>query len=311
LPPASTREELRDVPRGDARVRAGAAALCRRLGWPDEPVLFEAGSLPVFAVGDGAVLKLFPGCFAHECDQERSVLERLDGALPVRTPGVLAEGELDGWRYLVMERLRGTPLDRLWPSLPFADRCSLARQVGRLLAALHRVDPGALAIPRPEWPRFVLEQTERCAEAQQRLGLAPSWLEQLPGFLRTVTLPVHAPPVLLHTEIMGTHLFAEPGAAGWSLSGVIDFEPAMVGAAEYEFASVGVFLTRGDGPALRALLLEYGYPEPALGIALQRRFLAYTLLHRYSNLRRFLATCPPPAGTETLDALAGWWWALT
>jgi hygromycin-B 7''-O-kinase len=115
---------------------------------------------------------------------------------------------------------------------------------------------------------------------------------------------------LLHTEIMRSHVFAERNQSAWSLSGVIDFEPAMMGDAEYEFASVGVFLTRGSGPSLRALLLAYGYREGDLGLPLQRRFLTYTLLHRYSNLRWYLEMLPPPATMSSLDDLAARWWAV-
>lgn len=109
---------------------------------------------------------------------------------------------------------------------------------------------------------------------------------------------------------MRAHVLAVQGAAGWSLSGVINFEPAMIGAAEYEFGAVGLFLTCGSGPALRTLLRAYGYRDSELRESLQRRFLAYTLLHRYSNLRRYLELLPPPGSVTTLEGLAARWWAL-
>jgi hygromycin-B 7''-O-kinase len=157
--------------------------------------------------------------------------------------------------------------------------------------------------------RFLSEQSARCVPSQSAHGLAPAWLEQIPRFLAATTLPRPAREVLLHTEIMRAHLFAQRGPSGWSLSGLVDFEPAMVGDPEYEFAAVGLFLSCGDGPALRALLLAYGYHPADLGPALQRRFLAYALLHRYSNLRWYLERRPLPAAT-TLDDLAAAWWAL-
>jgi hygromycin-B 7''-O-kinase len=311
LPSARTIDEFRLIERSDARVQTGADALWRRLDiGTGDVVLFESGSLPVFGAGREHVLKLFPACHADEAEREQSVLERLDGALPVATPRVVVSGEIDGWRYLVMHRVPGAPLDRVWPSLSPEDRIGLAEQAGRLLAALHVLDARGMSVLRPAWPNFVREQSERCVETQRGRG-APAWcLEQIPGFLETAALKVNAPPVLLHTEVMREHLLAEPGPSGWSLSGIIDFEPAMMGAAEYEFAAVGLFLTKGDAPALHALLRAYGWREAGLGLDLQRRFLAYTLLHRYSNLRRYIENRPPPPGTETLDGLAVWWWAL-
>lgn len=40
----------------------------------------------------------------------------------------------------------------------------------------------------------------------------------------------------------------------WRLTGLIDFEPAMRGAREYEFAAVSVFFAEGDAELLRRTL---------------------------------------------------------
>jgi hygromycin-B 7''-O-kinase len=68
----------------------------------------------------------------------------------------------------------------------------------------------------------------------------------------------------------------------------------MRGAREYEFASVGLFVSCGDAGFLRRLLLAYGYRYHQLDDALPRRLLAYALLHRYSDLPWWLAQLPPP-----------------
>jgi hygromycin-B 7''-O-kinase len=309
FPQARSVDEFRQLSRSDRRILAGAESLCRHLGLGPAK-LFETGSLPVFAVGDAHVLKLYPPCFADECDNERSVLEKVHGALPIATPMIVASGEIDGWCYLIMDRVRGRPLDGIWDTLSSSERIHLAEQVGWFLKALHTMDVREMSSSHVEWPRFVRDQAENCLDVQRRRGLESRWLEQIPPFLRQADLSSDTRPVLLHTEIMRSHLFAERNVSAWSLSGAIDFEPAMMGAAEYEFASVGVFLTRGNGPALRALLLAYGYRESDLGLPLQRRFLTYTLLHRYSNLRWYLELLPPPETVSSLDDLAARWWAV-
>jgi hygromycin-B 7''-O-kinase len=66
--------------------------------------------------------------------------------------------------------------------------------------------------------------------------------------------------VLLCTEVMREHLLVSEDPAGaWRLSGLIDFEPAMRGEREYEFASVGVFVAEGDARFLTRTLASYGY----------------------------------------------------
>lgn len=310
FPSPSKGDDLRAV-RNDVRVQTAADALWRGLGIGTAGVvLFDTGSFPVFAAGREHVLKLYPPRHAEEGEQERTVLKQIYGALPVATPAVVADGDVDGWRYLVMDRVPGTPLDRVWPSLSPEDQTGLAAQAGRLLAALHAINTRDSSAPRPYWPDFVREQASRCVETQRGFG-TPQWcLDQIPQFLETAALDVDAPPVFLHTEIMRAHILAEASPSGWSLTGLIDFEPAMIGAAEYEFAAVGLFLTCGNARALQALLRAYGWPDSDVGLPLQRRFLAYALLHRYSNMRRFLENLAPPRPTTTLDELAAWWWAL-
>jgi hygromycin-B 7''-O-kinase len=111
--------------------------------------------------------------------------------------------------------------------------------------------------------------------------------------------------VLLHTEVMREHLTVDGGL----LSGLFDFEPAMLGAAEYEFASVGLFVACGDARVLRRVLLAYGYAPTALDEALSCRFMAHALLHRYSHLRWYLQRIPAD-GAVTLEQLATRWWPL-
>lgn len=92
--------------------------------------------------------------------------------------------------------------------------------------------------------------------------------------------------MLLHTEVIRQHLLAIEGPGGaWRLSGLIDFEPAMRGEREYEFAAAGVFAAEGDARFLTWMLTAYGHRRDQLGADLRRRLLAWGILRRYSNLR--------------------------
>lgn len=108
---------------------------------------------------------------------------------------------------------------------------------------------------------------------------------------------------------MREHLLVTHDSAGWHLSGLFDFEPAMIGAPEYDFASFGLFVSCGEARLLRRALLAYGYAPAELDGALQCRLMAYALLHRYSNLRWYLERLPPHADT-TLEQLARRWWSF-
>jgi len=302
LPVVGSWEAFRPSSLDEAAVRPGVDTLCRHLG-VDAAALrrFPAGSRPVYCAGE-LVLKLYPQADGNASAVEASVLSAIDGALPVAAPQVHACGDWDGWTYVLMSRLPGVPLDVAWPGVPAHDRDALAAQAGELLAALHQVRPPPIPgwFPDMPWPQFAARQRAACEQSQRDLGLAARWADQIPAFLDRVTLPDEQ-PVLLHTEVMRQHLLAEPDP--WRLTGLIDFEPAMRGAREYEFAAVGVYFAQGDTGLLRQTLTSYGH---GLDAGLSRRLLAWLLLHRYSCLPRYLERLPRPP-EPTLDALADRW----
>lgn len=147
LPRVDTDEEWDAIVPDEAVMRPGAAALCARLGVRAGPLSrFPTGSQPVYAVGDRYVLKLFPAAAAADGIAEARVLAHLQGRLPVPTPYVHDAGECEnGWRYVLMSRLRGTDLAVAWPRIPAADQDRIATEAGETLAALHALDPAPLA----------------------------------------------------------------------------------------------------------------------------------------------------------------------
>jgi hygromycin-B 7''-O-kinase len=297
------------MPRDAPEIAEVAREVARRVGTDAVPALFPRGSLPVFAAGD-VVVKLFPAEFAHELPVERAALEACAGRLPVPTPRVVGTECVGTWSALAMTRLRGTPLSDVWPTLGSVGRRRLAEDAGRALAVLHALASPGVGEPAPDWDGFVDAQRRACPDVQRARGLGSPWADDVPAFLSRVPLGVAPAKGFLHTEVMPDHLLVERDGDGWRLSGLLDFEPAMRGAREYELASIGVYWTGGEGAALRALLLAYGYAASDLDGALSRRLLAYVLLHRYSNLARYLAMRPPPRGVTTLPALASRWFAF-
>ncbi|MGW7070118.1 aminoglycoside phosphotransferase family protein [Streptomyces sp. NPDC054855] len=313
LPTVDTDEQWDVVVPDEAVMRPGVEDLCRRLGLDGAPLdRFTEGTQPVYAVGDGLVLKLFPGAVAHDGLVEERVLSHLHGRLPVPTPRVHASGAYEnGWRYVLMSRLPGEDLAEAWPRIPRADRERLVTEAGEALAALHALDPGPLTdvLGPADWGAFLDRQRAGAVARQRERGLPESWLEQIPGFLDAVPLRADAPRVLLHTEFMRQHLLvgsvgsvggAGNGAGRLGLTGLFDFEPAMIGDRAYDFVGVGLFVTRAEPGLLGRFMRAYGHTfEP-------RELLAHTLLHVYSSLPWYLRELPAPP-EPTLDALARTW----
>jgi hygromycin-B 7''-O-kinase len=291
----------------DRALDAGIGAVLARHGLAHvQRVRYDSGSLPVYAVGREHVLKLFPPYEHGHATVEARMLATVQDALPIPTPRVVAAERHDGWPYILMSQLHGTRLVDAWPTLPQPARDHLADALGETLAALHALDTAPLADLPPRWDAFIADQVASATQRQSKRGLDPYWLTRVDDFLARWMPPRPQRLALLHTEIMREHLLVD---ADGNASGLFDFEPAMVGATEYEFASVGIFFACGDARALRRTLLAYGYAPHQLDAALQCRFMAYTLLHRYSHLRWYLERIPAGNAT-TLEQLATRWWPL-
>jgi hygromycin-B 7''-O-kinase len=312
LPLARTAEEYRAVDLRNPAHQQAVAEICRRHGIAAEGLNpFPGGSSIVYAVGADVVIKLYPPVFADECRVETEVLRRIDGALSVPVPRPLASGELEGWGYLVMTRLRGRELPAVWPEIPHDERLGLGRQLGRLVRELHLLPVDTVPLP-DVWGPFLDGQIAGCPARHAKLGLPERLLEQIPAFLDTQAPALRrpGPRALLHTEVMPDHLLAEQGPSGWALTGLYDFEPAMIGEPEYEFAAVGLFFSMGDAGLLTSFLEGYGYPAGEERLRLPERIMAHTLLHRYSNLVWYLKFMPEFRSGETFDTLARRWFGL-
>ncbi|MGC5411529.1 phosphotransferase family protein, partial [Streptomyces sp. DT225] len=108
----------------------------------------------------------------------------------------------DGWRYVLMSRLRGEDLAPAWGRVPRPHRERIVTEAGEMLAALHALDPAPLAdvLGPADWGGFLDRQSAGVVERQRARGLSDGWLEQIPDFLASVPLPRAPRPVLLHTE---------------------------------------------------------------------------------------------------------------
>ncbi|MES5819959.1 aminoglycoside phosphotransferase family protein [Streptomyces sp. RG80] len=305
LPVVETDEQWDATVKDEKLMRAGAADLCARLGLGDAPLTrFPDGSQPVYAVGDDHVLKLFPTAAAQDGVTEARVLSQLHGLLPVPTPRVDDSGPYEnGWRYVLMSRLRGENLAQVWDRVPRPDRERLVTEIGEALAVLHSLDPAPLedVLGPGDWGAFLDRQRANAVARQRGHGLPDAWLEQIPDYLAAVPLPRAPRRSLLHTEVMRQHFLVDPDSL--RLTGLFDFEPAMIGDAAYDFVGVGVFVTGADPHLLARLTTAYGNtvdPDHAL---------AYTLLHVYSNLPWYLRELRAPAEGALTQLAHAWFGA--
>lgn len=289
----------------DAAFAPALAELARRHGLDlAGAARSPTGSSPVFLTASLAV-KLVPPKWAPELAREVVATARVHGRLPVRTPAVVADGALEGWRYLVTERLPGTSARDLLPTLTDRERVDLGRAVGETIAALHRVFCDDLPELAADWDAFARERAAACGAFQRRHGFEDEALAALPALLEDgAPLVPDGRRALLHADLHHEHVLLERRAGAWALSGVIDFGDAVVGHPEYELVTP-VFLVVGPHPeALGALFDAAGF---ACDERASRRLMAWSAMHRFNALSRYL---PAPRGPDALETLRRRYWPV-
>ncbi|WP_055493367.1 phosphotransferase family protein [Streptomyces sp. TP-A0356] len=304
LPSVDTYDQLEAMVSDEALLRPAALDLCDQMGLVGLALRrFDDGSRPVYALGGDMVLKLYPRFETAEAVTEARVLAHLWGQLPLPTPRLLATDEYhNGWRFVLMSRLRGLSVHDAWPRLTAAEKDRIVTEAAGTLAALHARDYAPLTdvVGPSDWPSFLRRRRAHMLDHHRRNGTPEPWLSQIPAFLDSVPLPTSTGLALLHTEFMREHLTIDM-RDGRRLTGLFDFEPAMIGDPAYDFASVGLFITRADPRQLRRFYEAYGRaPHDPY------QLLAYALLHRYSDLPLYLRELPTPAEPR-LEALAELW----
>lgn len=289
-------------------------AICQRHSLDASQLEFAPpGTHVVFRI-EGLYLKLFAPLWADDFVTERLVLHRLSeraDALPVPTPHLVAEGEIEDWPYLVVTAVEGMPLCQVWDEMDVHDREHVAACCGELMAALHATPTEGLEPIAVDWPAFVEEQTQACFDGIARAGLGERWVHDVHAFFARLP-PLFEPGfrlVLLNADLTDEHVLVSRREGRWEVTGYIDFGDAMLGHPHYEFAAPGCSITRGFPCLQQAMLLAYGFAEDQLDKALADRLMAYTLLHRFITVPELLKSFGLP-DIARLEDIGGSLWAF-
>lgn len=209
----------------------------------------------------------------------------LKGRVSVAIPEVIAEGERDGWPYLVISRLHGELGTDVWPNLPEDQKEGILRQIGRTIAEVQSAPLGDLASLKPEWFDFLQAQIANCRLRHIGLGLPEKFLNELDDLISEASalIPVDGPAVILTGEYIPENFLLTSRDARWELSGIIDFGDVMTGWREYDLLGPSAFMTAGRSGRVRDLLQGFGYLKEDMSPALGRRLLALMFLHRASD----------------------------
>ncbi|SER33351.1 hygromycin-B 7''-O-kinase [Faunimonas pinastri] len=248
---------------------------------------FETGTNLVVDLDGKSVLKLFPPMFRSQFVSERATLRQLDGKLSVAIPRMVAEGEHDGWCWLVMTKLDGIAGSEVWSAVPEEEKELILQEIGQAIAEVQSVPLGDLASVEPAWPDFIEPQVAGWLDRHRSQGLPPRFLSDLRELLSDVpsVVPLDQPGVILTGEWIPENFLLSEDGGRWKLAAVIDFGDVMVGWREYDLLGPSAFMCAGLPGRVRSLLRGYGMAPHESDAALRRRLLTLMVLHRASDLR--------------------------
>ncbi len=259
------------------------------------------------------IIKLGPPCWGGEMVREVATLHFVAGKLPVATPTVLAQGNLDGWDYSVQTRLSGTPLWQLWSSMPTEARADLAYQHGQLMDAVHNVTiKDAPAVLQFDWQAMIAEQREQCAATMQAAGVDAALLAQVDAYLDTTMWSYDtAPYALLHGDLNHLNFLVTEQQGKWQIHGIIDWGDVKIGPHSHEYISPSVHMYKGNSRLLAQWYAGYGLDANKRTEAYEHILMARSMLYYAEDFAQLIQTVEGAADCQSWTAMARCFWRMT
>jgi hygromycin-B 7''-O-kinase len=186
--------------------------ICQRHNLPtDTLVRLGDGTNVVFTAREVNIIKLYPPYWQREVQADRTVAEYVYGKLGITTPEIRGHGELEGWPYLVMSRLKGIYLSDVWDTMEYQNQLDIVMELGELLARLHALPIDGFTGFEDDWPAFIQQRVSDCQHYHRAKGVSEHWLQQIPGYLAQAS-PLYPPdytPVLLSGDLHQYHLLGD------------------------------------------------------------------------------------------------------
>lgn len=202
---------------------------------PFDVLRFEGGQVNrVYQIGEDYVLKIENNLDVTEHQSEIIALAVSAGA---KVPKILDAGELDGSRFLLMEKVNGRKLSEDWMNFSEVQKENLMAQIAEQLRIFHSINFDAYALPRPRqfdsWEAAIdsythfddVDKTELDAQTLANFESLERFYKEHKSILRD-----SSEPVLVHNDLHFDNILHQDGV----LTGIIDFDFARQAPRDYE-----------------------------------------------------------------------------
>jgi len=214
--------------------------------------------------------------------------------------------------FLLQSRVEGTMLSDLLPELEPAQIRDTYRELGRLLASIHRIPQPSFGYlmtrvvsPHDSNRSLMRQMTERVLASFAANGGDPALHAALERVLtgdQTVLYDNCTAPVLCHNDFHDGNVMVVRTATGLRMTGLLDFENALAADPLLDLAKTDLY-SRIDDPELLAALLDGYGPLPPDGAERLALYKLYHAMELWSWLAGAGVTEPLPQISQLLSEL--------
>jgi hygromycin-B 7''-O-kinase len=240
----------------------------------------------VYYIGGQHYLKVFGPAAERQFHVERSVLRILEHHHAIPAPRIVAAAERSQIPpYLILTAVAGSTAEDIWDDLSRAEQLAVARELGAITAAIHRLPQQDLAAVEQQFggrsEHVEEEQARAIALIEATETMSAQRRANMICFLQGEALEYLAgPPKLTHRELANNHIYLSRETGSWQVAGFIDWADAMLGPSQWDVGFLWLWTFNRDHEAMRECLRSlYADSRPPEQFA--RRCLA-AILHTHS-----------------------------
>lgn len=264
------------------------------------------GGNALFDLNNAYIVKVVPPNWISQGLKEVDANSILVDSLSVERPTLIAKGEINGWLYIVMTKLSGICLAKVWSSLTQQERLPIIKQVGQLMREFSQVKSLKGSCLSVDWSTYIARLKEDCLARHKRNKLDDNLYQQVEPFINQhlPKLQTHSDG-FIHMDLHPWNLMAHQNDSKWAISGVLDFGDAIIGKSYlYEVLTPCCFMAQGNKVLYKALIEHYGIISTKEMNKMQDVLMALALIREASNISFVMEQVPRISKRDNWSTIA-------
>lgn len=246
------------------------------------------GSSLLFRVNDNW-LKLTPPFWTDAVETEKKLLKHFANRLSLQIPQILHEGDLFGWKFVLLSHVEGTSFANIHREFGDLDRDRMIEDLARLVQEVIRVAPIELNRSFGDWRKFAGTRLRDLSFHKEK-SVSDYWVDQISSLLNEVGPAILALDDyrIIHADLNHEHILFQKSTC-WCMSGLIDFADGMLAPKEIELILPFLVFFRADKARQKRLLSEIGFGTKSYAVPFSHLMMGLTLCNRFLHFEEWFS----------------------